>query len=284
MSARLRLKNHVRKNEIFHFSKMGLGPLERSSLHDHDFSELFWVESGRVIHWIRGEKRMIDPGTLIFVRPEDFHTVGAADPKEESVICNLAFPSRVWRFIRQRYLRKQPDWYCGGAAQKREHILSPVSLDFLRRAGLEMISAPRSGLMLERFFLNLAVALQPPEALSSIRAPHWLTGAVSRVEHEGLFRKGPGALTQMSGRSQEHVVRESKRWLHKTPTILINEMRMRHAAAHLSTTQQEIIDICYDCGLENVGHFYTLFRQTYGMTPRRYRLSSQSIVKPVNRG
>ena len=63
-------------------------------------------------------------------------------------------------------------------------------------------------------------------------------------------------------------MRESKRWLKKTPTRLINEMRMRHAATALSTTQQEIIDICYDCGLENVGHFYTLFRQTYGMTPR----------------
>lgn len=101
------------------------------------------------------------------------------------------------------------------------------------------------------------------------------------MEREGLFREGPQALTRLSARSQEHVVRESKRWLQKTPTILINEMRMRHAANCLSTTQKEIVDICYDCGFENVGYFYALFQKFHGMTPRRHRLMSQSIVRPV---
>ena len=285
MSSLLRWKSVIKRNDAaFHFSKMGLNRLEKGNLHDHDFTELFWVESGRVIHWIEGDKRLIDPGTLIFVRPEDFHTVGTADGSEEAVICNLAFPSRWWRVIRQRHLRKQADWFCGGPPVKREHVLPTAAFDFLRRAGMEMSSAPRSALMLERFFLNLAVALQPPETLSLSRAPQWLTAAVNRVEQERFFREGPAALTRLSGRSQEHVVREAKRWMKKTPTVLINEMRMRHAAASLSTTQREIIDVCYDCGLENVGHFYALFRQSYGMTPRRYRLSSQSIVRPARAG
>jgi AraC-like DNA-binding protein len=282
MQARFRLKNFVKKNEVYYFSRMEIGPVQESSLHDHDFMELFWVESGPLLHWIQGEKRWIDPGTLIFVLPEDFHTLGFADPRQETVISNLAFPRSVWRQLRQRHLRKQANWYCNGAPQKREHALSPAAFDFLRRAALEMVSAPRSGLMLERFFLNLAVAFQGPGVFPAGRAPDWLAMAVNRMEQEGLFREGPPALTRLSGRSQEHVVREAKRWLRKTPTVLINEMRMRHAAAALSTSRREIVDVCYDCGLENVGHFYALFRKSYGMTPRQYRLSSQSIVRPVS--
>jgi AraC family cel operon transcriptional repressor len=278
--SRLRLKKHLKRGEVYHFSRTELGPIEETGRHDHDFWEIFWVESGQCLHWIEGEKRLIDPGTLIFVRPEDLHTVGAAEPGKETVICNLAFSGRSWRPVRKKYLGNRSGWFRGGTPERRERELSAAACDFLRRAGLEMVSAPRSNLMLERFLLNLAVALQAPEALSPNRAPDWLASAVARVEEKGLFREGPVALTRLSGRSQEHVVREAKRWLRKTPTALINEMRMRHAAAVLSTTRREIIDVCFDCGLENVGHFYTLFRKTHGMTPRRYRLSSQSIVKP----
>jgi AraC family cel operon transcriptional repressor len=284
MSSRITLKDHVKKNEAYHFARPELSPVHESNLHDHDFTELFWVEAGPAIHWIHGERRWIDSGTLIFVLPEDFHTVGAADEKKKAVISNLAFPSRAWRDFRQRFFRRQANWFCRGPAQNREHVLSPSAFDFLRRAALEMVSAPRSSLMLERFFLNLAVALRGPGIAFAPGAPNWLLGAVNRVEQEGLFREGPSALTRLSGRSQEHVVREAKRWLQKTPTALINEMRMRHAAAELSTSRREIIDVCYDCGLENVGHFYALFRESYGMTPRQYRLSSHSIVRPANAG
>jgi AraC family cel operon transcriptional repressor len=282
MSRRLALKTFVKKDEAYHFSRMEIGQIQKTNLHDHDFSELFWIESGNGLHWIDGKQRALGPGALVFVLPDDFHTVGATLPGEKLAICNLAFPTRAWRAMVKRHLGKDAGWFRRGIPERREHSLPPQAFDFLLRAGLELAFAPRSGLMLERFFLNLWVALHESKASPHLRTPQWLSEAVLRVEREGLFREGPQALTRLCARSQEHVVRESKRWLQKTPTILINEMRMRHAATRLSTTQAEIVDICYDCGFENLGYFYALFHKCHGMTPRRYRLISQSIVRPIS--
>jgi AraC family cel operon transcriptional repressor len=280
MSSRLTIKTYLKKDEFYHFAKLEIGLIQKKSRHDHDFSELFWIESGQGIHWLAGEKRPIRAATLIFVRPDDFHTVGAGRAEEKIVICNLAFPTRIWREVARRHATWGADWFGRGDAARREHSLSAAAFAFLRQAGPELAAAPRSRLMLERFFLNLWVALRETGPAPHPRAPVWLAEAVRRVEREGLFREGPPALTRLSARSQEHVVRECQRWLRKTPTALINEMRMRHAATRLSATQSEIIDICYDCGIENVGHFYTLFQKFHGMTPRQYRLRSQSIVRP----
>lgn len=168
MSNRLALRNHVRRNEAYHFAKTEVGPLRKNNLHNHDFSELFWIESGKGIHWIDGEKRAIGPSTLIFVLPEDFHTLGVTSPEEKLVICNLAFPTRTWRAVVKRHLGWDVGWFSRGVPERRERLLSPQAFDFLRRAGLELAFAPRSSLMLERFFLNLWVAPPRIESFSSV--------------------------------------------------------------------------------------------------------------------
>jgi AraC family transcriptional regulator, dual regulator of chb operon len=277
---RLHIRDFISRESVFHFARIELDEIDLAHRHDHDFMEIFWIESGSARHWIGGKGRILDCGSLIFVRPEDFHTVGLAARGTKSLLCNLAFPVARWRELKARYLRKHSGWFAPGGPGQRERLVSPRTLDFLHRAGIEFTTSPRSPLMLDRFILNLAATLQEEAAHSIAGAiPPWLRQAIIRVEREGLFRQGPSALTRAAGRSQEHVVRETRRWLGKKPSELINGMRMQHAAALLSGTQQEILDICADCGIENLGHFYSLFRESHGMTPRQYRLRSQRIVR-----
>ncbi len=153
--------------------------------------------------------------------------------------------------------------------------------DFLRHAGLELIAAPRTVLFLERFLLNLAYVLCGPEEESK-NLPQWLREAAEQIEKEELFREEAGgkSLARIARRSAAHVAREVRRHLGKTPTDWVNEMRMRHAAQLLAGTRREILDICGDCGFENVSYFYALFRVQYAMTPLTYRRRSGLIVRP----
>ena len=279
MALKFLLRDFLRKNETWHFSRIDLGPPERRNLHSHDFPELFWVESGRGVHWIHGEKRPLAPGMLVFILPKDVHTLGSLSGRDPMVICNLAFATSRWRTVQRRFFKQGEPWFRGGNPALREHALGPRPLEFLRQAGQEMLTAPRSALRLERFFLNLAVVLEKAQATPGEGAPGWLEEALERIEREGLFREGPSALIRLAGRSQEHVVRETRRWFQRTPTALVNAMRMRHAARCLASTRMEIVDVCYDCGLENLGHFYALFQEFHGVTPRRFRLMSQAIVR-----
>lgn len=283
MSARkLLLKDFVQRGQSHHFARLELGAMEATGRHCHDFPELFWVEEGQGVHFVGNERRSIPAGTLVFIRPEDVHTLGASTSDVPLVICNLAFRADFWNVIRNRHRSALEDWFRHGTPALRERKVGAGALDFLRRAGLELIAAPRTSLFLERFLLNLAYALRGPEEEAK-HLPEWLREAAEQIEREKLFRAEPGgkALARVARRTAAHVAREVRRHLGKTPTDWVNEMRMRHAAQLLAGTRREILDICGDCGFENVGHFYALFRSQYAMTPLAYRRRSGLIVRPA---
>jgi AraC family cel operon transcriptional repressor len=258
---------------------MDPGPLSLKNRHSHDFPELFWVEEGRGVHLVGGVQRKIDSGMLIFVRAEEIHTIGAAEAGGAFRICNLAFPAQAWEFFRRRYLEKGDDWFRVGKPERREWRADASLFGFLLRSGPELAAAPRSRLVLERFLLNLAFAHRGGEKEPAPGMPAWLRESAGRVEREGRFREGAPALARAAGRSAEHVARETRRLTGKTPTGWVNEMRMRHAARLLGGTQREILDVCGECGFENVSHFYALFRAHHGMTPLHYRRRSGGIVR-----
>lgn len=58
----------------------------------------------------------------------------------------------------------------------------------------------------------------------------------------------------------------------KTFTQLLAQKRMRQAAYLLKNTTLSIADISVSVGYENTSYFYRLFRETYGVSPRTYRV------------
>jgi len=51
----------------------------------------------------------------------------------------------------------------------------------------------------------------------------------------------------------------------------VNRVRSEHSADQLIRTQVPIAEIAADVGLENLSHFYRVFRDTFGTTPHKYR-------------
>ena len=66
--------------------------------------------------------------------------------------------------------------------------------------------------------------------------------------------------------------REIKRRTGKNYTQLVQEKRLAQAAFLLRSTDRNVDDIANAVGYENVGYFHRIFNQSYGMSPRRYRL------------
>ena len=101
--------------------------------------------------------------------------------------------------------------------------------------------------------------------------PDWLQEACLRIQEPDHFTRGVPAFVALCGRSHEHVSRLCRSLLGKTPTQLVNDARLARAAVELRTTAPSITDIALDCGFEDPGSFYKLFKARFGTTPRRYR-------------
>lgn len=57
----------------------------------------------------------------------------------------------------------------------------------------------------------------------------------------------------------------------KTFTGYLNELRLSHAAKLLIETDNPVVDICYECGFNNLSNFHRYFRQAYQSSPVNYR-------------
>ena len=67
--------------------------------------------------------------------------------------------------------------------------------------------------------------------------------------------------------------REIKKQTGMTYTELIQGRRLSQAAYLLSHTAMSVMEIGMSVGYENMSYFHRIFRQKYGMTPRKYRVS-----------
>jgi AraC family cel operon transcriptional repressor len=280
-------------------------------LHDHDFAEIFWLESGSGVHVVNGTRQNLEAGDLILIRPADAHEYfsasggsglgGAAEPY---TLVNLAFPWSTVEFLKERYFADDPAFFGGNASLPAQFKLTPAQIRHWHAAVVEMSASPRKPILIERFLLNLfhelagfrplpgartaALVLAPtgdstdsesgPGLAATEACPDWLKRACEQIRDPLQFRGGTQQFAQLAGRSPEHVAREVRRCFGITPTEIVNRARLNHAAGELALSSQGILEIALSCGFSSLAHFYLLFQKQYHQSPRQYRLRSQRVV------
>jgi len=253
--------------------------------HDHDFHELFWVEESEGVHLINGRPIPLRSGDLILIRAPDKHEFSAGDKGEPLRIVNFAFHTKVWTHIRQRYFNAAPVFFSAPSLAARSYTLDEYQLAAIRQAASLLRSGLRDRLQTESFLLNVLALLKADRFNAELKAaPTWLREACTAIGTDRRFAGGMPTLSKLAGRSPEHVAREFRRHLNRTPTDVINDARMSYAADRLATSEEDIVTIALDCGLENLGHFYRLFHARFGSTPRAYRLQQRAVVPAVRAG
>lgn len=248
--------------------------VEPGELHIHTFYELFWVESGEGYHWINGSQRLMKPGYLALIQPKDAHAFSAVRDGEQVCFSNFAFYPSMWERVRKRFFGTKRAFFAEPDHLGRELMLDGPALERLRILAADLHTGFNDSLTAEAFLTSLLSLLVNREKRleRALSAPSWLAAACESIRVYPNFRGGTDAFIKCAGRSPEHVARECRRHFGKTPRDFVNEARLEFAAAQLCTSSQPILDIVFEAGFENVGHFYQLFRRRYGSPPRQYRL------------
>lgn len=265
---RLRWRAIVQPGEQFHVARTQHSRHLPCPLHTHDFAEVFWVDAGRACHVINGRRVRLEPGQLWFVRPAEAHAF-EAEGAEAVEITNIAFPRDAVDFLRSRYPQ--------ASARCWDGRLEPARLDaaqrrVLNQAANRLALAERDRLPLDHFLLELLCALRGAAADEPAPdAPEWLADACREIRAPERLREGLPALYRLAARCPEHVARVMRRTMGLTPTQYLNARRVAAAAFLLRMTTKPVTEIALEVGYENLGHFFEVFRRTYGVTPRTYR-------------
>ncbi len=107
--------------------------------------------------------------------------------------------------------------------------------------------------------------------------PGWFADGLAVAGEQSVLQEGLSALTRRMGRSRKHVTRCFRHYLNQTPTEWLNRNRIEHAGKLLATTSLPVLEIAFDCGFSSPSYFHKCFRETYGMSPARYRRSLSRV-------
>lgn len=272
-----KLSDFVRLGEAYHFARTDLTADNIARLHDHDYHEMFWVLRGRGDHRLNGRSSPLQAGVVQLIRPQDRHRVtGSAEAPLR--IVNVAFSSQAWRDLHMRYFAPAVDWFELPEAQ-RCWRMEPRVQALLSHWAERLADPSRPRVALDGFLMDLPHFRPGLAGPNQVPVPDWLARAVQEIARPEHLVGGTLALARLAGRTPSHVARATVRWLHQTPTDIVNAARMDYAARQLAETARPIIDIMFDCGLSNLSHFYALFRRRFGISPRRYRLRALPTVR-----
>lgn len=276
-----RIEHYLADGEAYQFTRKELSPDPPVIEHCHNFYELMLIEQGQTHHWINGVEEVLDHGHLVFLRPADSHALQAV-PGTGARILNVMFRAETAAHLVERY----GDEVAGRFFWQMGQLPVTLRLRGSQReravnAMLTLATTHRSLARIEHFLLSVMTHVLYASDVIDDRAPAWLIAACRAVRDPRVFRKGAIGFLEAAGRSQEHVCRQTRRYLGLSPTQYVNRIRIQHAAMLLSGTDAPLSVLAADCGFENLSYFHRLFLQQYGTTPRIYRLRHQSTSPPA---
>lgn len=270
------LKN---SDDAFHFSRVIIHFKEELSFHYHDYAEIFWIDRGEGIHYINGVEHPVCPGVLYMIRPNDKHTF-SANSKGGIRISNIAFFTNTLIHLQNRYFANSNDFFWSTGSLPFSIKLSAENCQKLELLSDRMISEARNTMNLDLFLIRIFQIVQSEIKIQSLpdKVPAWLFLTMEKFNNPFYFKQGIKGFTTLTKKTVEHTNRMMKKHFYCTLTDYINKKRMEYAATQVIMTSSPIKIICDDCGYQNLGFFYKMFKQVYQMSPIQYRKLNQKIV------
>lgn len=112
----------------------------------------------------------------------------------------------------------------------------------------------------------------------TVGTPSWFVTFYESLSRREVFSQKTGAIIASTGKSREYVCRLFKKTTGITIGVYLNDIRIEHAAAMLTTTNNEIIDIALESGFENLSTFYHLFKKKKDISPKNYRKNYSEVL------
>lgn len=263
-----------------HIARARIAGNNASKMHKQDFPEVFWIEDGQGIHRVNGRTLPLRCGDMIFMRSTDRHSLSASPGTAGFVLVNIAFPQSSLDFLRARYFPSEPRGFWARGVVPDTVSLNAGQLAWLGRWVTRLDSGPRSLLDAEIFLMELLRELTVnPDTGQHAEGPSWLLRAIESAADPKLFSGGTVALARVAGCSPQHLNASLKRFHGMTATETLNRARMDFAARELRTSTKKVLEVCLDCGFQNLAHFYKIFRIRFGQSPGAYRNAHQQILR-----
>ena len=234
------------------------------------------ILSGAITHCVNGEKQLLEANSIVFVRPDDRHAFqpapGAPNCELMLLSYHLEFFITISRYLENdEFLHGYTEGVLPSVFRIPESRMNELSLELLNLNESSLAPAVRK-IRFKVLLVELFTRCFLPEAAGRPSgAPEWLEQLCEKMRTPANFIAGLRRMQQLSGYTPEHLCKVFRKYLDRTPTAFINEMRINYAARQLSDSDKGVAEIAYELNIQSLSRFYQLFKNQYACTPVEYR-------------
>ncbi|MCF7885227.1 MAG: AraC family transcriptional regulator [Candidatus Marinimicrobia bacterium] len=254
--------------------------------HTHEFAEFFLIIEGKIRHIINGEQQELETGTLVFIRPSDrhyFEQFNNSACKLINVAFKLEFLLDLSQYLGNDYFMRN---YTGPvispifklSLKETENLANElIRMNTLQRTSTDLARL-KIKILLARIFSNYFLE-QPSHMTRNL--PPWFENLCNSMNKIKNLKKGLQHMKKEAPCTQEHLCKCFQKYMDRTPTDFITELRIKKAAQKLIETDKKILAISLQLGFQSLSYFYKMFKKYYGVSPGRYRKISQQNEIPI---
>ncbi|MBE7029867.1 MAG: helix-turn-helix domain-containing protein [Ruminococcaceae bacterium] len=258
-------------------------------LHRHNYIEIMYVCSGEITHVIDGKTITMSAGDLLFMNRNVSHCIqktGFDDIGINFIILPEFFdiPLVMLKEDRNNALadfligalridEKRPQYLHFRTAGNHaiENLMENIISSLMSGKGEENINQFTMGLIFLQLLSNIET-ISDDSLLSgfdmmadtALRYINTRYQDASLTELAASMHQSPSNMSKIIKKSTGHTFSE-----------LLQKKRFQQAVVFLEDTKMTVSEIMNAVGYENSSHFYRLFREHYGLSPREYRLKNK---------
>lgn len=237
--------------------------------HAHEFFECFYITEGTIEHICANRKDIFSVGDAGLICPNVFHAFKRTNTCiHRDLLISSEFMKKMCDFV-------DPELY---------HEITEKQFIKFKMEADDVLSYERQVAVFFDYYDVRYRHMQEKFLLSAI-LNHVLFSRVEEKRPLNDFRSRcifvintsfshPDAMEKITREmsfNQSYLCKKFKATFGVTITDYINDLRMKHAAFLLQTTNYTQQKICESIGIDSLSYFNRLFKKQYGLTPSKYR-------------
>lgn len=252
---------------------------EEAPYHSHDFIEFFYVKSGTCTHEINSQTENLVLGDFYLLVPSDMHKFVNSEGSDNFTHRDIIFSFDYFKSICDTY---SPKLYVDIISKKYKLNFNFSNEEIIKIEKLvSLINHKRYDADEGRNELySLATKILCKEIINVIIEknitektiyPKWINEFLFLMDEPSNLKKTLEELTSNYYMSKSYMCRVFKKNLGMTMIEFFNKQKIKYAYYLLYSTDMNIEKICVEVGINNVQHFYPMFKKYIGMTPNAVR-------------
>lgn len=273
-----------------------------SPLHRHNVTQINYVASGNLLHSINNVRYPLVSGDMFVIPPYVPHQIlnpqggpyeiveleflptevfGISPDKEQTISGSQAIYdfSYIEPFLVSE-CNVRPRLNLSGKSQVHaERLLDDMLQEFENKEdGYQLAMKADLSKLLVLASRTFRKDMQQPESQLFERHREAMSKTISYINEHFAEPLSIEEVSRIALLSQSYFSYLFKTLTGKTFVEYLHDLRVKNAMELLKSTNDLILDICYQCGFNSINHFNRTFKNAVGLSPRQYRENSRNTL------